>query len=332
MVGHPMLERLQGVRPMPATKEDRRRAEAEARAAAEAAAPAAAQVKRRPCPSKEHAEHSCRQLLKARRRYRRPLVVSCGGWRVPRLLLALSAALVPGPTCCGSGRCHAGQAGHPPRPSARAVRAAASGGCPPAAVQSQQTSACSTLALERERKVAWVGGDQLCKAILDRAGRQARRAHSCAAASGGRGRGRAGLRGRRGRRRHGQARRAQAQAGRRVSKPARARYMSTLCLGAGPEERRVIRPVQGLPGTKALPGCRARRAPPAGTLAARRRPPSRPAWSGLPGLVAAAWCPPANPSGPAGPWARCDERGCVGMLLTAPGRGQEVQQQERCIV
>jgi len=169
MVGHPMLERLQGVRPMPATKEDRRRAEAEARAAAEAAAPAAAQVKRRPCPSKEHAEHSCRQLLKARRRYRRPLVVSCGGWRVPRLLLALSAALVPGPTCCGSGRCHAGQAGHPPRPSARAVRAAASGGCPPAAVQSQQTSACSTLALERERKVAWVGGDQLCKAILERA-------------------------------------------------------------------------------------------------------------------------------------------------------------------
>ncbi len=72
MVGHPMLERLQGVRPMPATKEDRRRAEAEARAAAEAAAPAAAQVKRRPCPSKEYAEHSCRQLLKARRRYRRP--------------------------------------------------------------------------------------------------------------------------------------------------------------------------------------------------------------------------------------------------------------------
>ena len=43
MVGHPMLERLQGIRPMPPTKEDRRRAEAEARAAAEAAAPAAAQ-------------------------------------------------------------------------------------------------------------------------------------------------------------------------------------------------------------------------------------------------------------------------------------------------
>ena len=44
MVGHPMLERLQGIRPMPPTKEDRKRAEAEARAAAEAAAPAAAQA------------------------------------------------------------------------------------------------------------------------------------------------------------------------------------------------------------------------------------------------------------------------------------------------
>jgi len=56
-------------------------------------------------------------------------VVSCGGWRVPRLLLALSVALVPGATCSGSGRCHAGQAGHPARPSARAVQAAATGVC-----------------------------------------------------------------------------------------------------------------------------------------------------------------------------------------------------------
>ena len=48
MVGHPMLERLQGIRPMPPTKEERKRAEAEARAAAEAAAPAAAQARTLP--------------------------------------------------------------------------------------------------------------------------------------------------------------------------------------------------------------------------------------------------------------------------------------------
>jgi hypothetical protein len=101
MVGHPMLERLQGVRPMPATKEDRRRAEAEARAAAEAAAPAAAQVKRRPCRpclSNEHAEPQLPAAVKgAAPPQEARCWPSCGGRRVPRLLLALSVALVPGP-------------------------------------------------------------------------------------------------------------------------------------------------------------------------------------------------------------------------------------------
>jgi len=73
--------------------------------------------------------------------------------------------------------------------------------------------------------------------------------------------------------------------------------------------------VVGLLGTQALPGCCARLAAPAGTLAARRRLPSRPACPGLPGLVW--WLPygahPPAPIGPAGPWAGCAERGCAGV-------------------